>query len=197
MEELSISIQFSQTRLIVVSAPSGAGKTTLCQKLLKDFPSLKLSISFTTRAPRGNEKHGVDYFFINPEDFKRKINENELAEWAYVHGNYYGTSKRMIEEAFRSNHCVLLDIDVQGAKQLLKSYPKEAFLVFIAPPSLEILENRLRARGTDPEETIQKRLKNAKIELAEKDYFHFVILNDSMDRAYHEFKDLLKTKLHL
>lgn len=197
MEELSISTQFRQTHLIVVSAPSGAGKTTLCQKLLKDFPSLQLSISFTTRAPRGSEQEGVEYFFLSQEDFQRKIAQNELAEWAYVHGNYYGTSKNRIEEAFRSNQSVLLDIDVQGAKQLLKSYPKEAFLVFIAPPSLEILESRLRARGTDSEETIQKRLKNAKIEMSEKDDFHVVILNDSMDRAYQEFKNLLKTKLHL
>jgi guanylate kinase len=183
-------------RLIVISAPSGAGKTTLCRKLLKDFKNLVLSISFTTRAPRGQEKHGTDYFFVSPEEFKKQIEANRLAEWAQVHGNYYGTSKDFIEASFGQGKSVLLDIDVQGAESLSKAYPKETVKVFISPPSLDELENRLRARGTDSEETIQKRLKNAREEIEKSKHFHHIILNDSLDHAYAVLKKTLEGYLH-
>src|SRR4051812_45558024 len=109
-------------KLIVISAPSGAGKTTLCHRLLQDFPELVLSISSTTRAPRGTEKHGVEYLFLSKPDFEKQIHAGRFAEWAQVHGNFYGTSKDVIDEAFRSGKSVLLDIDVQGAASLNKAY---------------------------------------------------------------------------
>jgi guanylate kinase len=190
-------VHSKQKSLIVISAPSGAGKTTLCQKLLRDFPNVALSISSTTRDPRGTEKHGVEYFFLTPEEFQKRIQDNGFAEWASVHGNYYGTSKEMIEKAFSTNQAVLLDIDVQGAAQLRKSYPNQSLLIFISPPSLEVLETRLRARKTDSKETIQRRLKNAAQEMSEMNKFDAVIINDDLGRAYEELSRLIETRLGL
>ena len=185
------------SRLIVVSAPSGAGKTTLCRKLLADFPSLTLSISSTTRAPRGAERHGVEYFFLSREEFEKQVQAGHFAEWAIVHGNYYGTSKEVIEKAFLEKKSVLLDIDVQGAKQLKSAYPKESYRIFISPPSLEELERRLRSRKTDSEETIQKRLKNAQLEMNEGRGFDSIVINDLLERAYTELKALVQCLLSL
>lgn len=182
-------------RLIVISAPSGAGKTTLCDRLLKDFPGLVLSISSTTRAPRGAEKHGKEYFFLSREAFEKDIRAGKFAEWANVHGNYYGTSKAAIENAFRDGKSVLLDIDVQGAESLRKSFPRESVLVFIAPPSLETLERRLRSRGTDNEETIQKRVRNARAEMEKMPVFDTIIVNDELDRAYDELRAVVAERL--
>ncbi len=179
----------SETKLIVISAPSGGGKTTLCQRLLRDFPQLTLSISSTTRPPRKNEVHGKDYFFISQEEFKRQAHAGRFAEWALVHGNYYGTSKDVIDQAFSQWKSVLLDIDVQGAQSLREAYPGRCHSVFVAPPSLDELEARLRARGTDTEETIQKRLRNAQLELTKSGEFEATIINDNLDRAYEELKN--------
>jgi guanylate kinase len=181
--------------LIVISAPSGAGKTTLCARLLQDFPELVLSISSTTRAPRGKEKHGVEYFFLSRPEFEAQIQAGRFAEWANVHGNYYGTSKDVIEKAFASGKSVLLDIDVQGAASLAQSYPQETYRVFIAPPSLAELEARLRGRGTDGEETIQKRVKNAEEEMKRLPEFDKVVINDQLDRAYTELRELIRGRL--
>lgn len=181
--------------LIVISAPSGAGKTTLCARLLQDFPELVLSISSTTRAPRGQEKHGVEYFFLNRPEFEAQIQAGRFAEWALVHGNYYGTSKDVIEKAFASGKSVLLDIDVQGAASLAKSYPHETYRVFISPPSIAELEARLRARRTDSEETIQKRVKNAEEEMKRLPEFDKVVINDQLDRAYTELRELIRGRL--
>lgn len=182
-------------KLIVISAPSGAGKTTLCQKLLRDFPELVLSISSTTRAPRGQERHGVEYFFLSQEEFEKEIQKGRFIEWAQVHGHYYGTSKTVLENALTSGRSVLLDIDVQGAESLKSSFPEKAILIFITPPSMEILETRLRSRATDSEEIIQRRLKNARAEIAKKSIFHHVIINDSLEQAYLELKQLVSQKL--
>jgi guanylate kinase len=195
VEEFENFVTYPSNYLFVISAPSGAGKSTLCQKLLADFPNLIPSISSTTRAPRGNEQNGREYFFLSHSDFEKKVKEGQFAEWALVHGNYYGTSKDVIQSAFDSNRSVLLDIDVQGAEQLLQSYPTQSVLIFIAPPSLDVLEARLRARGTDSEATIQKRLKNARTELAESGKFHHIIINDSLEKAYQELKQLLENKI--
>jgi guanylate kinase len=182
--------------LIVISAPSGAGKTTLCARLLKDFPELVLSISSTTRAPRGQEKHGVEYFFLSRADFEAQIQAGRFAEWALVHGNYYGTSKDTIEQTFAAGRSVLLDIDVQGAASLAQAYPAQTFRVFISPPSLAELEGRLRSRGTDSEETIQKRVKNAEEEMKRLSEFDKVVINDQLDRAYTELRELVRERLN-
>ncbi|HLD99419.1 MAG TPA: guanylate kinase [Bdellovibrionota bacterium] len=183
------------TQLIVVSAPSGAGKTTLCNRLLSDFPQLTLSISSTTRAPRGQEQDGREYFFLAKDDFEERIRSDRFAEWALVHGNYYGTSKEVIESAFAEGRSVLFDIDVQGAAILRKTYGKDCFLVFISPPSVEALEARLRKRATDNEETIQRRLKNARAEMARTGEFDLVIINDDLERAYLELKNAVNQRL--
>ena len=175
-------------KLIVISAPSGAGKTTICRRLLQDFPQLVLSISSTTRTPRGQEKHGHEYFFVTREEFERMITAQGFAEWALVHGNYYGTSKDVIDRAFAGGKSVLLDIDVQGGESLRKGYSKECFSVFVEPPSMEILESRLRGRGTDSEETIQKRLTNARKEMREAKHFHLIVVNHDLETAYQEVK---------
>ncbi|MEK6578446.1 MAG: guanylate kinase [Bdellovibrionota bacterium] len=182
-------------KLIVISAPSGAGKTTLCNKLLEDFDELVLSISSTTRPPRSNEKHGQHYFFVPKADFEKLISSNGFAEWAQVHDNYYGTSKQTIDQAFAKGKSVLLDIDVQGAASLRKSYPRECVSIFISPPSAAELEKRLRARGTDDEKTIQKRLVNAKKEMDQAHLFNYVLINDALERSYQELATFIHATL--
>jgi guanylate kinase len=178
-----------QYGLMVVSAPSGAGKSTLCTQLLRELPHrIELSISSTSRAPRGTEQHGKEYYFLPKDDFMEQINAGEFAEWALVHGNYYGTSKKSLEKFWGARRHVLLDIDVQGAASLRQQYPERTLTVFIAPPSLEELEKRLRGRGTDSEEAIQKRMKNAQDELARQGEFDLVIINDVYAEAYERLK---------
>jgi guanylate kinase len=175
--------------LIVVSAPSGAGKSSLCSRLLERFKNrLALSISTTSRAPRGREQDGVEYFFVPSAEFERKIKDGEFAEWARVHGNYYGTQRQTLADFWARSKHVLLDIDVQGAKTLRDSFPERTFTVFIAPPSLEVLEQRLRGRGTETEEAVQKRMKNAVEELSRQGEFRLVVLNDDFERAYQELE---------
>lgn len=175
--------------LIVVSAPSGAGKTTLCARLLGEFADrLQLSISTTTRAPRGGERHGVEYFFMPKADFQKRITEGAFVEWAEVHGNFYGTSRQQLDEALARGRSLLLDIDVQGASSLRTLYPHDSLLIFVSPPDLATLEARLRGRGTDTEETIQKRLRNAHAELARAPEFDCTVVNDALDSAYAKLK---------
>jgi guanylate kinase len=176
----------TQKRLIIISAPSGTGKTTLCARLLKAVPRLRLSISSTTRPPRGQEQHGTEYFFLTQEQFRAGIEAGEFAEWAEVFGNYYGTSKKMIEGFLALGYAVLLDIDVQGAESLRAAYPGQVLSIFISPPDMATLEKRLRSRGTDSEEQIQKRLRTAAREMAEAPRFDLTIINDDLERAYTE-----------
>ncbi len=156
----------SKFGLIVVSAPSGAGKSTLCTRLLHNLNQrLALSISATSRAPRGQEQDGVEYFFQTRETFIQKIDAGAFAEWALVHGNYYGTMKETLEKFWSQQKHVLLDIDVQGAAALRAVYPQSCYSIFISPPSLEELERRLRGRGTETEENIKRRMNNAREEM--------------------------------
>jgi guanylate kinase len=176
--------------LIVVSAPSGAGKSSLCARLLQALSErLSLSISTTSRAPRGVEKNGVDYFFVTPDGFRDKVSQGEFAEWALVHDNYYGTSKQTLHDFWSRGKHVLLDIDVQGTHSLKQAFPEKTLTVFIAPPSLEVLEQRLRGRGTESEEAVQKRMKNSVQEMSRQSEFDLIILNDEFDRAYAKLEE--------
>lgn len=173
--------------LIVVSAPSGAGKTTLCSAILKGLDSIAFSISYTTRKPRGGEVDGVDYYFVSEERFKEMIERGEFAEWAVVHGNYYGTSRKTIDDLMERNIDVLLDIDVQGAKQIKALYP-EAVLVFIMPPSFEELKKRLYTRGA---ENLESRLRRAFEEMREYSFYDYVIINDNLERAISDLRAII------
>lgn len=172
---------------LVLSAPSGAGKTTLTQKLLVEFPNLSYSISCTTRAPRGNETDGNEYYFLSVDDFLTKRANHYFAEWASVHGNYYGTPLAPVEAKLAEGADLLFDVDVQGAAQLKKSLPQACFL-FILPPSLSELKRRLIARGTDSEETITRRMHNAVCEIQEAKWYDAVIVNDDIERAYSDLR---------
>ncbi len=181
-------------KLVILSAPSGAGKTTLCSRLLQYDLSLVLSISFTTRKPRGSEMNGKEYHFVTQEHFETMISQGHFAEYARVHDNYYGTSKTLIEQNLKAGKSVVLDIDYQGALNLKAQFPKESILVFIEPPSLEILEKRLRDRQTEPTLVIQKRIKNAKVELEQKHHFDVVIQNNDLDEAFQRLIETLKAQ---
>jgi len=171
---------------IVICAPSGAGKTTLVSRLTAEFP-LDFSISCTTRAPRGTERDGVDYLFLDRETFLQRRAQGHFAEWAEVHGNFYGTPLQPVLDNLAKGRDMLFDIDVQGAAQLSLTLP-EARFVFILPPSLEELERRLRGRGTDSEESILLRLANARKEIMSSHWFHALIVNDDLDKAYDELR---------
>ena len=161
--------------LFMVSAPSGAGKSSLVNGLLKLEPELKLSISFTTRPPRPGEENGREYHFITADDFLARKNRGEFLEFAEVHGNYYGTSKVLIQEAMRAGTDILLEIDWQGAQQVKKQFPKVAS-IFILPPSIEALEERLNKRGQDSQEVISRRILAAGGEMAHAPDFEYVII---------------------
>jgi guanylate kinase len=169
-------------RLFIVSAPSGAGKSTLCRMLTERLPALRYSISTTTRSPREGEVDGVDYFFTDVETFKAGIQANQWAEWAHVHGNYYGTSAVFIDAERAAGHDVLLDIDVQGTVQLCAKYP-DAITIFIMPPSFDVLRQRLEQRGADPPDIIDKRMANARREIAQRGAYRHTVINARLETA--------------
>lgn len=169
-------------KLFVLSAPSGAGKTTLARALLAEDPGLRFSVSFTTRAPRAGERHGRDYFFVDRARFEAMIGAGELLEHAEVFGNYYGTGREQVEQHTRAGRNVLLDIDWQGARQVRAAMP-ESVLVFIMPPSLDELEQRLRGRATDSEEVIRRRLSEALADMLHWAEFDYLVINDRIDQA--------------
>lgn len=174
-----------------MSAPSGAGKTTLCQTLLKRFPEISYSISHTTREPRKKEIDGEDYFFITTKDFEEKIKQSFWVEFAKVHGNYYGTSREYLEKQADQGFSVLLEVDIKGAKQIKKIYP-DAVTIFIMAPSFEVLEERLRQRATDSEDIINIRLDNARGEIEQKDLFDYVVINDELTEACERLCEIVK-----
>jgi guanylate kinase len=166
---------------IVVSGPSGAGKTTLVAELLRRDPALRRSVSWTTRQPREGEEEGVDYFFVSGTEFEKQKQDN-LIEWAEVHGHYYGTPRDAIERTIARGRDVVLNIDVQGGKQVKKSFP-DGVMIFILPPSFEVLEQRIRRRATDSENDIELRLEDAREEIRALPDYEYVVVNDELEEA--------------
>ena len=180
-------------RLFVITAPSGAGKTTLIDALMREDPTLRISVSYTTRAPRPGEKDGVDYHFVGEAEFLAMQARGEFLESAEVHGNRYGTSKRVILEALEQGEDLILEIDWQGAQQVRRFYP-HAVGIFILPPSVEELERRLRARAQDSEPVIRQRIANAREELSHQGEFKYAIINKDFETARQQLADIIRNE---
>lgn len=177
--------------LLVLSSPSGAGKTTLTRRLLAAHPELTFSVSHTTRTPRTGEVDGRDYYFVTPATFDQMVQHGGFAEWAHVHQNRYGTARSEIERARQSHAGIVFDIDFQGARQLEAAYPDDLATVFVLPPSMEELRRRLVGRGTDKPEAIEKRFQQATVEIANYGLFQYLLVNDDLDRAYASLEAIL------
>ncbi len=180
-------------KVIAIVAPSGAGKTTIAQRLLKDYPQLKFSVSATTRPPRKNEKNGKDYYFLSEEEFKRKIDNEDFLEWEFYSGNRYGTLRSEVDKLVKSGYFPLLDIEVKGALNVQKIYNSDAISIFILPPSLEELKNRLQKRGSETNNSLEKRLDRAEQELEYADHFDYSVVNDDLETAYAEIKKIIES----
>ncbi len=178
--------------LFIVAAPSGAGKTTLVRHLLESDKQIGVSISHTTRRPRPGEENGREYHFVDVPSFLERIGQGEFLEWAEVHGNYYGTSKRWIEDEMLAERDVLLEIDWQGAQQVRKVFP-QAIGIFVLPPSMAILHERLSGRGTDSEDVIARRIAAARDEMRHVDEFDYVIINDTLQQAVGDLQAIVRT----
>ena len=176
--------------VFIISAPSGSGKSTLVKRLLQTVPRLNFSVSFTTRPPRGEERNGVEYFFVSKPEFEDMIEHDQFLEHANVFGNYYGTACRFLREAEASGNDLVLDIDVQGAEQLKKKIP-DAVSIFILPPNREELEGRLRSRGLDTEQVILRRLDTARREIENYSKYDYILVNDQLDRSADELKAIV------
>ena len=178
------------TKLFVISGSSGVGKGTVIKEFLNKHPEFRLSISCTTRGKREGEAHGVNYFFLSPDEFKECISKNEFLEWAEFSGNHYGTKKAFVQDCLNNGENLILEIDTKGALNVKKIMP-EAELIFIAPPSVEELEARLRGRHTETEEAIQKRLASIKLEIENSKQFDYKVVNDTVENAVKELEKIM------
>lgn len=180
-------------KVVIISAPSGAGKTTLIKQLLQIYPVLEFSISACSRPKRENEKHGVDYYFLNVEDFKNLIKQNQFIEWEEVYPNrFYGTLKTEIERIWENKHIVLFDVDVKGGIHLKKIFGEKAIAIFIAPPSIKTLKERLINRGTETPETIKTRIEKAEYEMTFINQFDYIVVNDKLEVATQELSKIVE-----
>jgi len=179
-------------KVIVIVAPSGTGKSTLIKRLQKAFPQLRGVVTYTTRPIRSNETNGEDYHFVDLEKFEKLKAEEFFIEWAKVHGNFYGSSKESVHDKINIGENTLLEIDVQGAKAYMEEFKDNAKVIFLSPPSMEILEERLRGRGTETDDVIEVRLETAREEMKYRDAFDFLIINDDIDRAFNELRDVVE-----
>lgn len=184
----------SSNKLIIIAAPSGAGKTSVTRHLLSCFPDrLAFSVSCATRQPRNNEKNGIDYYFITPEEFRQKIEEKQFVEWEMVyHDKFYGTLHSELNRIWSAGKNPLLDVDVKGGINVQTQYPESSLSLFIEPPSIEELEKRLKARGTETPDSLKARIDKASYELTFKDQFDHIIVNDSLERACREAEALVR-----
>jgi len=183
----------SKSLLFIVSAPSGAGKTSLCREVLSLLPDLHFSVSHTTRPPRQHERDGIDYYFVSPEEFKRMIESGRFVEWAEIYGNLYGTSRTSVEALKAKGVDIIFDIDHRGAKQIKTIY-RDSITIFILPPSSQELEERLKQRGTDDVSVITRRLTKAKEEMEQSSWYHYQIVNDDLTRAVEQLKEIITTE---
>lgn len=189
---MPITLQ-NQGMLIVLSSPSGGGKSSICQALLAADPNLEYSISVTSRPPRGDEVNGSDYFFVGEEEFRKQIEQEAFYEWAKVHGNYYGTRRDLVDEKLARGKDIVLDIDVVGGLNI-KKMSERAVLVFILPPSMKVLEDRLRKRGTDGEEVIQTRLANARHEINFAQKYDYMVVNQDLNRTIGLIRHIIESE---
>ncbi len=186
-----------KNKLIIITAPSGAGKTSITKHLMQHFPQLAFSVSAATRLPRGTEKDGVDYYFISMDNFKQKIQDDEFIEWEMVYeGKYYGTLRSELQRLWQNNKIPVLDIDVKGAIHVQQQYPQSSLSLFIQPPSVDELRKRLMARGTETEASIQARVNKAAYELSFKDQFNKIIVNDDLQKACAEAEKITASFIH-
>jgi guanylate kinase len=181
----------SKSKIFVISAPSGGGKTSIVKSVLTEFPEIKFSVSATTRPKRANEIDGVDYFFISEEEFSKKIERNEFVEWERFYDYYYGTPKEQISQALESNKSILLELDVKGALNVKKIFP-DSILIFIDVPSFDELVKRLESRKTESDADLKKRIERAKMELTYKNQFDYIFVNNQLDEVIKEVKKLIK-----
>ncbi len=191
-------MQHSDNKIIIIAAPSGSGKTSVTRHLLKAFNGkLAFSVSCATRQPRNHEKNGVDYYFISPEEFKQRIANHEFAEWEMVYeGKYYGTLKSELQRMWDNGQTPLLDVDVKGGINVQQQYPTQSLSLFIEPPSIDELEKRLKARGTETAESLKARIDKASYELSFKSQFDKVIINDDLATACTEAEDVVRKFLN-
>ena len=185
-------MHLQEHKIIIITAPSGAGKTSIAKYLLDKYPQLSFSISATTRAARGNEQHGIEYYFISVEAFQQKIEEDAFIEWEMVYeGKYYGTLKSELKRIWALNKIPVLDIDVKGAIHIQQQYPENTLSLFIEPPSVNELKNRLESRGTETAESLAARVNKAAYELSFKDHFNKIVVNDNLQRACAEAESII------
>jgi len=180
--------------MVILSSPSGAGKTTISKKIQQKYQNFKISVSHTTRKPRPNEVEGIDYYFINENDFKNKIKSNEFYEYAKIFGNYYGTSKESVLNLLKNNNDVLFDIDWQGTQQLSKFKELNLLKIFILPPSKEELKKRLIQRNQDKPDVVEERLKAYDTDSAHKKDYDFVVINDNLENCFKEVEKIILMK---
>ena len=177
--------------MVILSSPSGAGKTTISKKIQQKYQNFKISVSHTTRKPRPNEVEGIDYFFTNEEKFKEKISKEEFYEYAKIFGNYYGTSKKAVLDLIKNNNDVLFDIDWQGTQQLSKFKELNLLKIFILPPSKEELKKRLIQRNQDKPEVVQERLKAYDTDSSHKEDYDFVVINDNLENCFKQVEQII------